>query len=419
MPQIRRLLATTDSLDSFIEIELDSGSDEPARIRVGRYLVELSRDQVSNSVSIPDEAVRDLGGLDISKLSAKAIRLDSLNDEPLALNRSAFNSQACWIFPADSLPNAPWLIYPSKDSPLLFRPVLWSTGCPETYEPLPDSRTLAHIAKISDPHERFEALQTTVENLAVNFDEPDWAVLEQFAEELSHLPLSTLDVWRAFSHSAIGMCAIALRTGGFPSSFFERFSSEMPSVWETIPLQIWVKCMSAYVQHIEKHPGLVSSLQNRIESIASIHPSLRALMEVAESLATGQPTDDVRLARTGQIKFHQILFSGETSPYQMLLRDRADADWPTNLRTEIHRAQSSSARGFMRLSEPPFREAVVNLPILLAVNVATGAEQDWSDPNRLRTLRKYQDFCPEWFSEAFDLTVARCVSEGLVDGLRR
>jgi hypothetical protein len=36
-----------------------------------------------------------------------------------------------------------------------------------------------------------------------------------------------------------------------------------------------------------------------------------------------------------------------------------------------------------------------------------------------RALRQYQNFNPEWFSEAFDLTVAQCITQGMVADVRR
>jgi hypothetical protein len=49
------------------------------------------------------------------------------------------------------------------------------------------------------------------------------------------------------------------------------------------------------------------------------------------------------------------------------------------------------------------------------MQVATDDTAGWfARPEMIPKLRAYRDFDPEWFSEAFDFTVARCFSLGLL-----
>jgi len=69
----------------------------------------------------------------------------------------------------------------------------------------------------------------------------------------------------------------------------------------------------------------------------------------------------------------------------------------------------------VRSDELVFRQAVVHLPILLAVAAVKNTMLPWlGDLGLYRTLRQYQNFNPEWFSEAFDLTVAQCIAQRMI-----
>jgi hypothetical protein len=412
------MLATADALDAFVSVELDNGNSQPACLRVARYSSELTKSKDTCTVSIPHETLIDLAPDDISKLAAEAMRLDASSEEPLRLSPDENDpTLGAWRFPDERMDAGPWLIYPAKGSPVLFRPMLWTIESQDRTACERVDIGLSSIANIADPHTRFESLQAAIAELAADFDHPDWGTVEQLADQLYHLPLCTLDLWRAFSRSPEGLAALALRTGGLPTSFLERFSTEMPCVWETIPLRTWVAEMKAFVVYCKMNPLLSSTIGSRIEAIASLHPSLRALLEVTQTLCTGCPTDSVRFAQLGQMDFSKLLFAGDNSPLQNLLRDRAEAAWPVDLKDEILRARATPLGRFLQPVDLWFREVVVNLPILLAAGIVTDQASDWLEADKLRALRKYQDFCPEWFADAFDLTVARCISERVIAGL--
>ena len=418
LSRIRRMLATADALDAFVSVELDNGNSRPACLRVARYSSELEILRDTGTVSLSRESLVDLSQEDISKLAVEAMRLDAPSEEPLRLSPPEDDpTLGVWHFPVERIEPGPWLIYPAKGSPVLFRPMLWTIKSESSTEAERVDIGLSSVANITDPHARLEKLQAAIAKLAADFDHPDWSTLEQIADQLYHLPLSAHDLWRAFSRSPEGLAALALRTGGLPASFLDRFSSEMPCSWETIPLKTWVEEMNAFVVYCEMNPLLSSTISNRIEAITSLHPSLRALLEVAQTLCTGCPTDSVRIAQSGLLDFSKLLFAGDNSPFQNLLRDRAAAEWPLDLKDEISRARATPVGRFLQPVDLWFREVVVNLPILLAAGIATGLAGDWLDAGKLRTLRKYQDFCPEWFADAFDMTVARCISEKVIAGL--
>jgi hypothetical protein len=243
-------------------------------------------------------------------------------------------------------------------------------------------------------------------------------MVEMTASQLYHLPLCALDIWRAFAKSHWGQASIALRAHRFPAGFLERFFTEMPSVWESIPLAVWAETMRAF-EVFEKNEALSrSTLESRVEEIASLQPSLRVMLEVAETLATGIPTKDVGLVLQSRVNLSIELFTGNDSHYQRLLRDTAELVWPIDLHADISFARRGAFGRFLQPpSDPYFRDSVVNLPILLGASAATGIPLDQSLSKRSRVIRRYQDFCPEWFTNAFDLTVARCIADRAIRDL--
>ena len=416
LPSILRMLAATTSLDSYVALELKVGDSE-ARLRIARYPVALERDIERSLVYLPNDAVEVVTSGQLSALTARATRLDSQNMEPSELLRTSEEDHTvAWTVPTEEWNPGPWLIYPGKDSSEMFRPILWTIHSGDQPPPEENSATLAAVLRVTDAAERQEALKSVIKRLAANYDVSDWALVEQFANEFCHLPLSTLDIWPAFARSADGMCALAFRTGNLPSRFFESFSSEMPCIWETVPLKSWIHAIRAYVQYVNNDSVLVPVLESRIEVVSSVCPSLRALLEIAQSVATGTCTDGVRAAElAGTEFFTSILFTGVDSPYQMLLRDGAEVNWPTSFRADIMRCLNEAQPQLVRSDELVFRQAVVHLPILLAVAAVKNTMLPWlGDLGLYRTLRQYQNFNPEWFSEAFDLTVAQCIAQRMI-----
>ncbi|OYS68921.1 hypothetical protein CBG01_10370 [Limosilactobacillus reuteri] len=63
-----------------------------------------------------------------------------------------------------------------------------------------------------------------------------------------------------------------------------------------------------------------------------------------------------------------------------------------------------------------FQNTVINLPLILAADVAFGKVHAWfDDPARLHALEQCRNFDPDWFDEAYNYTIARCYSDGLFD----
>lgn len=435
--QIQRMLASADVLDAIVSVRLRLGTGESETIRIARYAFELSRHSSPPEVSLYQEDVAQLSLEEIEALPILAIRLDSPGEEPIRLSPTYSEGTVTghWAFPVTTLTPGPWLIYPGVESPIMFRPMLWPVRIadPEknnaecnSQDPAESEPTigLTTALAISAESDRITAIDEAIMSLAKDFLAPGWTLVDQLADLLGHLPLSTLDLWRRFTHSVFGMAALAMRFGNLPQGFSERFSNELPFVWESIPLDAWVNAMRSTVRQGNcwygeetGHIVVTAYLDKRIQTLASSCPSLRVLLEAARAIATTSINQEFRLVQQGFMNqvFADQLFTGEDSRVQQLLRNNAEEDWPSGFSEEISFAKKNGASDFFCKERFGFHDPIINLPIYLALCASGAFEFSLAASEKsVRTIREFQSFDPDWFAEAFDLTIARCISSGAI-----
>jgi hypothetical protein len=101
-----------------------------------------------------------------------------------------------------------------------------------------------------------------------------------------------------------------------------------------------------------------------------------------------------------------------------LLRQHGEEVWPSGLSPTFVqlRKQSEVANFLCPRNDLGYRDGVVNMPCLLAAQVWTDQVDQWfADPGAIHELRAYRVFDPEWFDEAYNLTVARYLSTSSAD----
>jgi hypothetical protein len=285
--------------------------------------------------------------------------------------------------------------------------------------------TLMRALDIPDEQERALKLSAIIERIAHDFIDNDWGLVEQLAGTLGHLPLSTLDFWRQITQSPPGMAALAIRLGNLPANFVERFPTELPFVWESIPLTAWVGAIRALQVQGEAWYGgeagkqvMSPHLDRRIQVLSSSCPSLRFLLEVGRAIATGVVSKDLQPLRhpmVGQI-YANLLFDGENSRVQRLLQINSESpNWPRGFAVQISAARKNGSGQYFCPGNFGFHDEVINAPIFLALNAISEAPVELGhDAKEIEAIRNMQSFDPEWFSEAFDLTVARCIATGAI-----
>ena len=417
LEDIQHLLASNDNLDALVTLEIIVDGGGQFRLDVARYAAHLK--QQDNMVAVNDSARAKLAAGLLATPSIRAINLVQVGNitHTLPLEEGEHGK---WSFDPHALSPGPWLLYPDPESPLAIRPLLW----PVEGEIQAESN-IAKAIGISTTVERQRALSEVVNELASDFLNPNWGEVEQLIGKLSHLPLTSLDICRALARSAKGMAALALRLGGVPFEYCRRFSLELPFTWEAVHYSAWKNALTALaVQYGTMYGEEAGKAVMRIhltgvcDKIAADYPSLQYVFGIMRAGIDPEAQQDTLALRFGLGPQAKVwLFEGDDCHLQKLLRHHSEDEWPTGCEHVLRQARMNDAfSSYLCPVSYGFRDPVINLPLLLAVQCATGESQAWlQDSARIRLLRTCRSFDPDWFAEAFNLTIARCFADGLLD----
>jgi len=417
---IQRLLTSSEEQDAYVTASLRVNNVPGIKLRISRYACLLERSGSAIQLDTRGMAAADHEVL--SDLPVKATRLDAAGEEPIRLLPLVSEGVATgsWAFNPDEREAGAWLIFPEERSSLPFRPTLWTVSGEVSYR----SKLAEAIGK-ADLDERTSALDEVISSMARDYLVPDWNDLEQLVSHVGHLPLQALDLWRRFAHSVSAMAAIALRFGGMPRDFVHRFGSELPFMWELVPYQAWREAMGLLLaqctHQFREDAGrlvAVSHLNSRIEGLSGRYPAITNLLHVAKADALGEVQPEIAMFRHPQSVaiFNAMLFDGEKSLVQRLMQNHTDDTWPTGFLSlsgmtrndpEVAKLMSPQSLGF--------RESVVNLPSIMAARAMNNLTNEWlSSSEYIYLLREHQSFDQDWFTEAYNYTVARCLGLGIV-----
>lgn len=416
---IQHLFSIDDNPDARVHVLLRIGGSEHFRLDIARYAARLERK--GNRISLDIEGNKALTTEEISNLTALALRLEHPGDEAISL--PACDSEGvptgAWSFDPQSREPGCWLIYPSADSAMPFRPTLWPIHGDHSLV-----SGLANAVNIVNQAEREAAIDAEIESMSWNFMNDGWTEIEQLAGQVGHLPLATLDIWRRFARSPVGMASMALRFGKLPNGFLSRFDQELPFAWETVTFSAWKQAVACLLeqcrQSFEPAAGKIvfeSHLDSRIKDITAQHGSLQYLLGIATTEhSSPEVKQQLNLLKHVGASAGQQLFQGEDSLLQRLRQSHCDDQWPSGLNLMLaHARKQTDIADYLCREKFDFADGVINLPLLLAAQVATNQTQEWfAEPQSVNVLRSHLAFDPEWFEEAFNQTIARCLAAGLL-----
>lgn len=421
LTEIHRLLAENDDLDAWVRLDIRIEGRVEAQLTIGRYDCTLQRDPASQCVMLDPAVMARLSELQVREVALEAVRLDAIEQEPVALlpieSEGVHTGQ--WDLQRLAVGGS-WLVYPHARSSLLVRPRVCPVGGAAD-----EVQGLQAAMRLADPDERQLQLASAVAALT-DWSHPDWRVVELVSSNLGHLPLTALDLWRVMAKAPATMALLAVRmTSAVTPTFLERFARELPFMWELVALEDWRRAMRMFAEGCRADFGPERGekacrelLKGRIDAMASIFPSLRVVLSAAAAGVAPELFPEAKGLKPGlDNAFRGGLFQGETSSLQSLLRARSDdTGWPTTLRDEVDVAAAGDrASRFLYLDGPTHRHSVINAPILAALEVLRGGSDTWLlSTDKVAKLRKHQSFEPEWFTEAFEMTLLRGLCLGIV-----
>lgn len=417
---IQRLLTTSEEQDAYVTASLRVNNVPGTKIRISRYACLLEKN--GSAIRVDTQGMAAVHHDILSVLPVKATRLDAAGEEPILLSPLMSEGVAVgsWAFNPDEREPGAWLIFPEETSGLPFRPTLWTVAGDVSYR----SRLAEAIGK-PDLEERTIFLDEVISSMAQDYLAPDWNDLERLVSQVGHLPLQALDLWRRLAHSVSAMAAIALRFGVIQADFVHRFGSELPFMWELVPYCAWREAirllLAQSAQQFGEESGrlvAVSHLNSRIEGFSGRYPAITNLLNIAKADALGEAQRELVVFRNPQsvIMFNAMLFEGADSMVQRLMQSHTDDNWPTGfLGLSAMARQDPEVAQLMGPQSLGFRDSVINLPIIMAARAMNGLAGDWlSSSEHIYLLREHQSFDQDWFTEAYNYTVARCLGLGIV-----
>jgi len=412
---IQRMLSRTD-IDAKVSMELDVGGN-PFTVYFQRYTSSFDIDDASPRILL-DAGSRQAHNVEMLKsIPLYAMRLDEPSEESERLEVATSEGVAFggWVFDIAKHSEAPWLIYSKSNKVLSIRPLLYPCEYDEG-----DGSPLSQAIRVKDAEPRWLAIAQVLDDLSTNFNHQDWTMLEQLAKELDCLSLASLDVWTCLIHHPAAMAALVLRMGGFSIAFIQRFTSELPWLWEMVSATQWLLALQQLNEWCECLPETIRQsayekhLQERITLLRENSPSLCVLLNWLENRVKKM---DLPIIPQLDDMYGEELFGDDTNSRRQKLLRNTHHVWPEHLSDIVYKAVSDDEqlRSLCYAAKMSYRSSIINLPVMLAYYAARDELPIYLlKRENMVAIRRYQRFDPEWFANAFDLTFARCIARGMV-----
>ncbi|MFY7915096.1 MAG: STY4851/ECs_5259 family protein [Rubrivivax sp.] len=432
------LLCQSDLLDARLLLRVLAGANKLAELSVTRYDVDLERQEAQAVLTASHYRTLSTEQLQGLKLCAvPMLQVDFLQQE-LVQVRSEEVPTGRWDLSALSASDSPWLVVSTDDSSLVVRPLLHRV--PDAVAPtftMCGLCPLAQAMSIDDLTERSRALETVVGVMAADYDHPSWRLVVHQYTALSHLPLSTLDYWRACARSPASGLAILLKLSHDMPRLALRMREELGVVWELIPAAAVSEALERLHRSWSVQLGVGQDVTVRVlteqifRQLAASAPVLSDVVELTLFTAgfgrTRRVDELFGEVRSGTGSLAQHLWSGQDSLLQrFLLRTHLDDEfWPgfeltysliNKLREShdrsFHQLLSACGRDLRRLFWLPtlsqhgpyaknVKQDVANVPVLCGLLSQLASEpQAWWTQDEILKLRQLRAFAPAWFEVA-------------------
>jgi hypothetical protein len=426
--KITDLLYSVDHTDSKVEFRVRVPGAKDFKIEITKYDLSMEHFGSSPTFSIHQSQLKYFTDQQIAECEVVACRIDEV-DEVFNLNRSSSEGvlTGVWEFPISAHQQGCWMIFPSVTSSIQFRPmILPLDNLNEADIENEPHVNLVHALKIANTAERLKAINEAIEVIVEDFNHHDWVHITYLAKNMGHLNLTSLDIWRVFAKNKRAMAALALRDSVLPDHFLQRFTTESPFMWELVSIEAWVD--AAFYLHKQLLQKWSSNeafaeeyfklcLNKKIDDLVAEHPSLRVVLEYIRYKNKLSISKDFNFLMNHPSLFEQTqtssLFDAEDSELQKLIQ--CEANWPEFLRNEISIFKRSEHSALFCNRDYSHREAVINLPIIMAISALINHYPDWlTDESHFLQIKNLKQFDSDWFATAFDITVARAMTKGYV-----
>ncbi|WP_207064020.1 STY4851/ECs_5259 family protein [Motiliproteus sp. SC1-56] len=414
LSSFQELMTASRSLDSHVCMYVSSHGRELLKLRINRYRWRLIPDFEFAKVQIEDAGY---SGQELDQLDAISLELIKLSEPDSEFPKlqpvlSEGVHTGGWYMPVDSLTPGAWLVYPSNDTSTSFRPLLWSikgVRSEDQCDPIEELDTLEQVVAIPDPKLRGDLILSVLRQMVQSPEHGSWRYLESLASKCNHLPLCVFDVWQKAVCDPLFLSHLVVRN---PSGITAKISTEMPVMWEFIPLSCWEDALNTYRsqklhQLGEDDKEFVDQLvEKKIKQIGSLSDSMSAVQGLLLGTVLQKFPQDTKAFRLPGMD--QIILAWIGEARMDLMRRQSESDWPQLLGRRIAELAANGLPSFTTLideSGGDYRDAVIKLPVV-AANQALGlygADQAFSLEHsvvefKLRQLKRFDE---EWFNKIY------------------
>ena len=413
---IKKLLSMSKSLDSYVNFSVYESGRSLVTVKIYQYQMSLQRNEMEGYVDLDFMDSTQLSYLQIANVKLKAMRLSQPEEKHITLEerRSENTEVGSWFFYPEKRVAEPWLIYPCKDSAVLFRPLLWM-GSNESekhnLEPLEIS-TLHSAVMLESPVLRQLVIKKVLAKMCFDFTHSGWDYLKILAKEMDHLPLACFDIWSVVVTENKMLIALVLQ---MEQRFIEKLTAELPVFWEFISLSEWLVVFEQYQRYLQQQMGddfdvniLVESRINRLDYLPD---SIGIVAKILKIILCENVDQELNLM-TMPAALDIFVFPPLNDAKQELERRPKSDDW------SLDKLENEIIQYWNGLNE--VEQSLVNidnvrdqyvatllLPVLLAKFCLTEVPEYWlADAIHIFKLKQLKSFDDDWFNTAFNLSLA-------------
>ncbi len=370
---IAQMLGAVDEQDAYIRLTV-STDKRLLSLNIRRYNGQVQWLDSSNFEIVGGSQIAFHQGV-----KAEAMLLSDPRQAPISIpeRQSEGVGTGTGIFHATSSMerDAPWLIYPGKDSLVKFRPVIFTPTdrvllVNENVSVTTTSvRSMHEAARVFNPQYQPNVIDEQIASMARDFGHSGWQYLSDLKSHYGHLPLSTFESWRALARhpEALAMAVFRLE---IDESFCGRMRDELAVIWECTSLPLWSTVYQRFRYWLTLQ-GLPDALQGSL--LANRREVLPAVVSGFQYVDNYLETGDTSRLRKAPIQL--VLLDW----YQSLRRTHeANNYWPTELGGILSAwvQQQNLPVQIKSLSQITYSDAVTYLPIFMAYVTAGKVQLD-------------------------------------------
>jgi len=432
-----------DDLDSLIELSLCASGKTIRKIQLQRYDVHIK--QQLFSMRLLDEYIETSSQETLASIKLYALPLLFQNAKPVDLTQDASDSGLTghWSLSALSAEQGPWLIYAAETSQVQVRPTLYlGFSIIEEFQlerQLEFRRMLCPLGQamtIEKSIDRIPAIDEVIALMANDYEHLSWHLLAQHSQNLVHLPLSTLDAFRAIAKSPSAIVAAILKLPVDIPRQMQRMSNELGVIWELIPRSTLVQALKMLTKSWAlqfKMDSSDSTVRILVEPIfrslgqnSGVLSELVELVLFQEGYKRSPKLDQLitEMSMGASVLVHNLWQGQDSLLQRILLRTHTDARiWPqfkllnglvealpAVLPPNVWPVLTKFGRDLLWIPELAriqssgidTRTDVANVPFLIGIWSYFCFNSEWSsDGVRVAQLRQIRIFDPAWFEVGF------------------